>query len=191
MKEKFPKGFPFLLREDEEIKQIIEFPDYWISNYGRVFSHKANRKNNNGWHIMKNRNKHNRYEYIFLSKDNIQYEFSIHYLVAIYFCENYRNGLVVDHKDANGFNNYFKNLQWITQKDNVTKSYETSGVNQFRNYKIYNIVYPNGEKSEDLIGQSGIKNYIKNNKLNCSVLSLQKYGYSKDYRIERRNKNEI
>ena len=191
MKEKFPKGFHFLLREDEEIKQIIEFPDYWISNYGRVFSHKANRKNNNGWHIMKNRNKHNRYEYIFLSKDNIQYEFSIHYLVAIYFCENYRNGLVVDHKDANGFNNYFKNLQWITQKDNVTKSYETSGVNQFRNYKIYNIVYLNGEKSEDLIGQSGIKNYIKNNKLNCSALSLQKYGYSKDYRIERRNKNEI
>ena len=191
MKEKFPKGFPFLLREDEEIKQIIELPDDWISNYGRVFSHKANRKNNNGWHIMKNRNKHNRYEYIFLSKDNIQYEFSIHYLAAIYFCENYRNGLVVDHKDANGFNNYFKNLQWITQKDNVTKSYETSGVNQFRNYKIYNIVYLNGEKSEDLIGQSGIKNYIKNNKLNCSALSLQKYGYSKDYRIERRNKNEI
>ena len=33
-----PKGFPFELKEDEEIKRILEFPDYWVSNYGNVFS---------------------------------------------------------------------------------------------------------------------------------------------------------
>lgn len=191
MKGQIPNGFPFLLKEDEEIKQIIEFPDYWISNYGRVFSHKTMRKNNNGWLLMKNRNKHDKYEYIFLSKDGIQYEFSIHYLVAINFCKGYKKGLVVDHKDTNRFNNYFKNLQWITQRENILKSYETSGINQYRNYKIYNIIYPNGDKSEDLIGQSGIRNYIKVHNLNCSALSLQKYGYSKDYKIERRNKDEV
>ena len=140
---------------------------------------------------MKNRSKHERYEYIFLSKNNIQYEFSIHHLVATHFCEGYKKGLVVDHKDTNGFNNYFKNLQWITQRENVIKSYETSGMNQFRNYKVYNIIYPDGSKSKDLIGQSGIKNYIKSNDLKCSALSLQKYGYSKNYKIERRNKGEI
>ena len=95
---------------------------------------------------MKNRNKHNKYEYIFLSINNIQKEFSIHYLVAINFCQGYQKGLVVDHKDTNRFNNYYKNLQWITQKENIIRSYETSGMNQFRNYKIYNIIYPNGEK---------------------------------------------
>ena len=64
-------------------------------------------------------------------------------------------------------------------------------MNQFRNYKIYNIIYPNGEKSIDLIGQSGIKKYILENKLKYSALSLQKYGYSKEYKIERRGKDEI
>ena len=191
MKKKLPNGFPFKLREDEEIKQVIEFPDYWISNYGRVFSHKENRKKNKGWYIMKNKNKHDRYEYIILSNCNKQAEFSIHYLVAINFCKGYKVGLVIDHKDANGFNNYYKNLQWITQRENVIRSYKTSGINQFRNYKIYNIIYPNGTKSKNLIGQSGIKKYIKENNLDCSALSLQKYGYSKNYKIERRNKNEI
>ena len=42
------KDFPFVLNEDEEIKQIIEFPDYWISNYGRVFSYKNSYKTRKG-----------------------------------------------------------------------------------------------------------------------------------------------
>ena len=40
MNKKLPEGFPFVLKDDEEIKQIKEFSDYWISNYGRVFSYK-------------------------------------------------------------------------------------------------------------------------------------------------------
>lgn len=31
MDKKIPNGFPFELKEDEEIKQIVKFPDYWIS----------------------------------------------------------------------------------------------------------------------------------------------------------------
>lgn len=44
MRGQIPNGFPFLLKDDEEIKQIKEFPDYWISNYGRVFSYKMDIK---------------------------------------------------------------------------------------------------------------------------------------------------
>ena len=36
MKRQIPNGFQFLLKEDEEIKQIIEFPDNWISNNGII-----------------------------------------------------------------------------------------------------------------------------------------------------------
>lgn len=34
------ENFPFILNEGEKIKRIKEFSDYWISNYGRVFSYK-------------------------------------------------------------------------------------------------------------------------------------------------------
>lgn len=53
MDKKLPEGFPFELREDEEIKQIIEFPDYWVSNYGRVFSYKNAYKTRKGWRELK------------------------------------------------------------------------------------------------------------------------------------------
>lgn len=53
MKGQIPDGFPFLLKDDEEIKQIKEFPDYWISNYGRVFSYKNGYKTRKGWKELK------------------------------------------------------------------------------------------------------------------------------------------
>lgn len=53
MRGQIPNGFPFLLKDDEEIKQIKEFPDYWISNYGRVFSYKNGYKTRKGWKELK------------------------------------------------------------------------------------------------------------------------------------------
>ena len=47
------KDFSFVLNEDEEIKQITDFPDYWISNYGRVFSYKKIEKLNGKNFIVK------------------------------------------------------------------------------------------------------------------------------------------
>lgn len=184
------QDFPFKLKEDEKIKQIEKYPDYWISNYGRIFSFKSTRKKNNGWHLMKNRIKHKRYEYIFLSKNNCQYEFSIHYLVAKYFLPKpNQDNLVIDHLDANGLNNYYKNLEWVTQEENIHRSYKTSGINQLRNYCIYNIIYPDNTKSKDLISRSEVKQYVKENNLDCSALSLIRWGYSRNFKIERRNKN--
>ena len=55
--------------------------------------------------------------------------------------------------------------------------------------KIYNIIYPNGSKSPDLKGLTDLTQYIKKNNLDCSALSLHKYGYSRDYKLERRDKD--
>lgn len=44
----------------------------------------------------------------------------IHRLLAIAFLEGYKPGLVVNHKDENPLNNDLSNLEWCTQKYNVT-----------------------------------------------------------------------
>lgn len=43
---------------------------------------------------------------------------NIHRLVAIHFCEGFKEGLVVNHKDGNTLNNHYSNLEWVTQKQN-------------------------------------------------------------------------
>ena len=99
--------------------------------------------------------------------------------------------MVINHKDANGMNNFYKNLEWISQRENVVKSYETSGINQLRNYKFYNIIYPNGKVSELLKGNSELKSYIINNRLKCSFKSLIRHNISKGYKLIKRSKYEI
>ena len=41
-----------------------------------------------------------------------------HIAVAYTFVEGYKDGLVVNHKDGNKTNNNFKNLEWVTLKEN-------------------------------------------------------------------------
>lgn len=51
--------------------------------------------------------------------------FSVHNLVASAFCEkpNIEN-LVINHIDFNKINNYWKNLEWITQSENIGHNYK-------------------------------------------------------------------
>jgi len=44
----------------------------------------------------------------------------IHRLVAKYFCDGYKKGLVVNHKDENRLNNRSDNLEWCTIRYNST-----------------------------------------------------------------------
>lgn len=59
------------------------------------------------------------YECVVLTKNGTQKTYRVHNLVAIVFCKNYKKGLVVNHKDENKGNNYYKNLEYCTQKENV------------------------------------------------------------------------
>ena len=118
MKEEL-KDFPFVLNEDEEIKQIIDFPDYWISNYGRVFSYKNSYKTRKGWKELKQySDKNHHYLDCRISVKGKALHLPVHRYVCKYFCSGYKEGFVVNHIDGNTKNNYYKNLEWTTIAEN-------------------------------------------------------------------------
>ena len=104
----------------EEIWKVIqEAPNYSVSNLGRV-------KNNKTEHIMKTQ-KSEAYERVNLSRciDGKSHNKRVHRLVLEAF--NPVKGmdkLVVNHKDANHFNNCLDNLEWLTQSENVKRTWE-------------------------------------------------------------------
>lgn len=186
MNKKLPEGFPFVLKDDEEIKQIQEFPDYWISNYGRVFSYKNAYKTRKGWRELKQYSdaKHH-YLDCHISVHGKALHLPIHRYVCKYFCTGYKEGFVVNHIDGNTKNNYYKNLEWTTQKDNIHQSYTTSSLDATRNYYIIELYDPQGEYIDKFKGKFKMIDYIKENKLDCSGLSLFAYGISRGYTIKK------
>lgn len=55
------------------------------------------------------------YYHIILYKESKRYEYAAHRLVAIHFCEGYKRGYVVNHKDEDKSNNKADNLEWCTE----------------------------------------------------------------------------
>lgn len=88
---------------------------YYISNKGRVFSEYKGlmtiSTNEKGYKYVRMK--------ILLNGDYIYKQQFIHRLVAFYFCDGYKKGLVVNHKDENPSNNNSENLEWVTQKYNL------------------------------------------------------------------------
>lgn len=161
-------------------KEIEGFKGYTIDEYGNVRSYKYDKNGK----ILKPFISKGGYCYIDLSKNHIKYRFAIHHLVAKNFINSYFEGAVINHKDANKTNNYYKNLEWVTQKENINKSYITSGIDATRNYNWYCIKNTiTGKTSKKLKGYVEVKEYIKENKLKISVSSLQKYRKCKEYEL--------
>mgnify|MGYP003459575469 FL=1 len=94
----------------EEWKILIENENYSISNFGNF---KSKRK------LLKlNINKRG-YKYCNISAKGIVTKVKIHILVARYFVENLNNKDTVNHIDGDKLNNHFKNLEWLTRKENI------------------------------------------------------------------------
>ena len=102
--------------EGEEWKWIEGYEGiYKISNYGRVANSKGE---------MSLDDSDRGYCRVNLCKDGDGKKYRIHQLVAKAFCEGYKEGLVVNHKDLNKENNHYSNLEWITQKENIIHYYQ-------------------------------------------------------------------
>jgi len=86
---------------------------YKVSNYGEVFSEK--RTNKGG---LMSTNSLNAYPAVVLYKKNVSRPFAVHRLVAQAFIPNPNNKSAVNHIDGNKQNNWVKNLEWVTPKEN-------------------------------------------------------------------------
>lgn len=168
---------------DKEYKIIEDFPEYMVTYDGEVWSYKNKYKCRNGLRKLKQRISKNGYAYVDLVDGNKKKRYQIHRLVAYYFCDGYFDGAVVNHKDANTLNNNYKNLEWVTQVENVRKSYITSGINQVRNYCIYQIEMPDGSYSCNLKTGKEVEKYIIENKLDVKPSMLLKHRDVNGYKL--------
>lgn len=110
---------------------IPGFPGYYISKRGRVFSRiqfsfdtgsrGCRRIYSNTWHELKlYQKKTGKYQVsLYKLNDRKVYTAQVHKLVAKVYIPNPLNLPFVCHKDDVGTNNYYKNLQWGTAKDNA------------------------------------------------------------------------
>jgi hypothetical protein len=145
------------IKNDEKYININIINNYDLSNYKiNEYGNIINTKTNNKIKFILNDN----YHYVKL-KDNISLKyinFRVNRLVAFVFIkkpDNYDDTFVVNHIDNNKLNNYYKNLEWCTQKENTTKYFEkklvqldkntNAVINKFRTftdaYKYLNKTY--------------------------------------------------
>lgn len=97
---------------DESWVEIRGFPQYLISNFGRVYSVKTDT-------ILKPRPSGWGYLQVMLSDGhNHQTTKSIHIMVAEAFVPGWAEGLEPNHIDGDKSNNHESNLEWATKRQN-------------------------------------------------------------------------
>ena len=95
----------------EQWRTIEGYPNYSVSNYGRV-------RNDLTCKILKqNLNSSGYYRVMIGGKQQF-----VHRLVAMAFIDNPNNYPVVNHLDYNPRNNHIDNLEWCTQSHNIQYS---------------------------------------------------------------------
>ena len=103
-------------------KTIIDYPDYQISNSGKVKSLNYNQTKKEK--ILINCFNGN-YYHVRLSNKMRTKIYLVHRLVGIYFISNPLNLPQINHKDGNKLNNNDWNLEWTTQKENNIHAIKT------------------------------------------------------------------
>ena len=119
------------MNEIEWIVEMREYPGYFISTKGRIFSEKYNER------LEKKPSDNGKgYLYVCLMKEGKQYSKKIHRLVGETFLEKVEGKLEIDHINQNKKDNRVENLRWCNRRENLINrgitSLNTSGVKGVR-----------------------------------------------------------
>lgn len=106
--------------KNADVRPIIDFPDYDVSEYGDVYSWKSGERV-----LMKLRTDIDGYKTVGLYKDGKCKRIKVHRLVADAFIPKTDGKDCVNHKDGNKWNNSVSNLEWCTRKENSIHASET------------------------------------------------------------------
>jgi endogenous inhibitor of DNA gyrase (YacG/DUF329 family) len=101
-------------------KIIKDFPNYLVLDSGEIYSIKSEKLMTGGV-ISSGKG----YRAVTLMNNGIQYNKTIHRLVAKTFIPNPENKPEVNHIDGNTINNHFTNLEWTTRSENQQHAYDT------------------------------------------------------------------
>lgn len=99
-------------------KQVFGYENaYMINEYGDL----RNRKGE----LINKQNRADGYSQYQLCKKGIRKSVKVHRLVAVHFVENPNGYNNVNHIDGDKRNNYYKNLEWCTCKENNQHAWDT------------------------------------------------------------------
>ena len=114
----------------ENWKEIKSYPNYLISNEGRVYSCKRSI-------FLKPRKNRDGYFYVGLYKNGVCKMHKIHRLVSLAFIPNPENKRTVNHIDGIKINNFDSNLEWCSQKENVRHAWSNGLQKAIKGSKHY------------------------------------------------------
>ena len=111
-------------------KEIKDYPNYQISNLGRIkalkFYSNIHKRYYDRELLLKEKKNSHGYKFISLGcgKRGTRKNIAIHRLVAEAFIPNPNNLPEVNHIDGNKLNNNIDNLEWCTRSENMLHAYK-------------------------------------------------------------------
>lgn len=167
---KYENKLRFNLQDNEEIIQLKNCNDYFITNYGRLYSNITNT-------YLKRNIDRNGYLYIVIRINNKNITVKPYRLVAEYFISNPNNYKCVNHKDENKLNNYYTNLEWCNHSYNNSFGSRLNRISKNTGTSID--VYKNGQYvcTENSINDCIKKYHIGTNNILDQLRGIRKRWY--------------